>query len=171
MKGWIRTSLEALAIVLVAGLLAAGTNALRSDGIPWRMPFPPEYACPSLVAPGTPISVDKALEVFGRADIAWIDARKHDAFARGHIPGALSVPYSFIEPVPDEVVTRLRPFETVIVYDNTEDAARSQRMAGELALAGVDGAIYLEGGALAWVEAGGPYEGEKPTKYTPLLGN
>ena len=100
-----------------------------------------------------------------------MDARKRAAFDAGHIPGAFSIPYSFIEPVPDDAVARLRPYDTVIVYDNTVDSERSRRMAGELTLSGVDGATYLEGGVQAWVAAGGPYEGEPPTGYTPLLGN
>ncbi len=171
MKSWTRVCVEAVAVVAASSVLAAVANTVREDGIPWRMPFPPEYQCPSLVAPGTPISVEQALEVFGRDDIAWIDARKPEAFSTGHVPGAMNVPYSFIEPVPDGAITRLRPYETVVVYGNTAGEERSRRLAGELTLAGVEGATYLEGGLLEWIRAGGPFEGEPPGAPDPLLGD
>ncbi len=166
---WPRVLGQTLVVLAASTVLAAIVNQVRDDGIPWRMPFPPEYQCPSLVAPGTPISVAQALEVFGRDDIAWVDARSPEAFARGHVPGAMNIPYSFIEPVPDEAVQRLRPYETVIVYCNTEGNERSERMAGELTLAGAEGVTYLEGGLLEWLKAGGAFEGERPQTLDPLF--
>lgn len=159
-------------MILVAGasaIVAMTVNRYRADGLPHVMPFPPEYQCPALAGPGKAVELKTALEVYGRADIVFIDARERPSFEKGRIAGARSIPYSFLEPIPPAEIKNLRPFETVIVYCNTPDAERSKAMAGELVAAGVEGATYLEGGLLKWARAGGAVEGQAPQEYEKLL--
>ncbi|GAB4288515.1 MAG: rhodanese-like domain-containing protein [Myxococcota bacterium] len=169
MKNFFGIVAKATMITVAAAVIAIVGNYLRSDGIPFLMPFPPQYRCPSLVKPGEPIDVQRALDVFGREDIVFVDARKKASFERGHIRGALNIQYSFIEPIAKENLSYLKPFSTVIAYCNHRDEELSRLMAGELSAAGIAGAVYLKGGFLEWVKSGGSYEGVPPAEKEELL--
>lgn len=107
----------------------------------------------------------EALEQYGLPGVMFVDARSEEAFDKGHIKGAMNVPYSFLEAVPREAVERLRRYKMVIVYCNTENIERSKLMAGELSEAGLKDTSYLDSGLLGWIKAGGPYTGQKPVGH------
>jgi rhodanese-related sulfurtransferase len=162
-----KTCIQALIVLMFSAGLAFAVNALRSQGLPLVMPFPPEYQCPSLAHAGRPLKVAQALKsnIPGQEDTVFVDARPHELFEIGHIRGAINVPYSFIEPTPKEIISRLKRFRTIIIYCNTKDSEESELMAGELSQAGVEGVFYLEGGFLEWVREGGKYTGQRPEQY------
>lgn len=165
MRDVIKICGQALSVLLISVALAFAVNAIRKQSLPLVMPFPPEYQCPSLVQYGVPVKVEQALSMFARPDAAFVDARPQEDFEKGHIEGATNIPYSFIEPITKDTLFQLRRFRAVIVYCNTKDTEKSMLMAGELSKAGVDGAVYLEGGFLEWVQAGGKYQGQRPDHY------
>jgi rhodanese-related sulfurtransferase len=103
--------------------------------------------------------------MFGRSEVAFVDARPSPAFERSHIEHARNLPYSFIDPIGEEAIRELKRYKAVIVYCNRKDAQVSAIMAGELSQEGVPGVTYLEGGFLEWVKAGGRYVGERPERY------
>jgi rhodanese-related sulfurtransferase len=156
---------QVAALLVFSASLAFITNATRDDRLPLVMPFPPAYQCPSSEKPGAPITVSEALAFFGKPGTAFVDARKREAFQKGHIEGARNIPYSFVEPVSRETLDTLRDYKSVIVYCNREDSEISKLMAGELSQAGVKGVTYLEKGFMAWVKAGGRHTGKAPETY------
>ncbi len=159
---------QVLAVFAVAAALGLVSNAVREDGLPLVMPFPPELKCPSNAGPELPIKTASALDAFGKPDTVFVDARSEEEFAKGHIDGSVNVPYLFVEPISREAIASLGRFRRVIVYCNTKEAEASRLMAGELSHAGVKGAFYLEGGFLQWVKAGGKYTGQRPQGYEDL---
>jgi rhodanese-related sulfurtransferase len=165
MRNTIKISAQALCIIMVSVVLAFAVNALRPLPLSLVMPFPPEYRCSTLPQPGLPMRVEMALTMFGRADVVFVDSRPSQAFEKGHIENARSIPYSFVDPIGQEGVSELKRYKTVIIYCNTKDAQVSMTMAGELSEAGVAGVTYLEGGFLGWAKAAGKYVGERPEKY------
>lgn len=154
----------ACVFTLSAGV-AFVVNAVRPEGLPLVMSFPPEYQCPSRMTEGLAIEVQEALGLHGRGKGLFVDARSEESFDQGHIEGAISLPYSFLDPIPADAATRLKNSGALIVYCNTEHAERSRLMAGELTDAGLKEVFYLEGGFLAWAEAGGACTGRKPEGY------
>lgn len=132
------------------------------------MPFPPEYRCSSPGGTAFPIETASALKAIGKGNTIFIDARSKEEFARGHIEKAVNIPYLFVEPISGEAIASLRKYQRVIVYCNTKDAELSRLMAGELSHAGVKDAVYLDGGCLEWVRAGGKYTGQRPEDYEDL---
>lgn len=78
-----------------------------------------------------------------------VDLREPDRFRRGHLPGALNVPYNAFQ---EEAPERLDPSRTVLVVD--PGGARAAEMATWLRARGFQ-AGYLEGGMAAWT---GPLE-------------
>jgi rhodanese-related sulfurtransferase len=160
-----RISLQILAVTAFSAVLALIVNGLREEGLSLVVPFPPEYRCPSRMAEGVGTGIKDALQSFAKGEILFVDARPREAFEKGHIRGAISVPYSFVEALPQEAVDRIKGHTTVIVYCNSKDAERSRLMAGELSESGVKGVSYLEGGFLEWVKGGGSYSGQAPRAY------
>ena len=154
--------LQIAAVVAFSTALAFMVNGFRTEGLPLVMPFPPEYQCPSRMSEGLAIGVEEALGRYGRGEGLFVDARSKESFDQGRIKGAISVPYSFLDPVPADAVARLRDSGAIIVYCNTEHGERSRLMAGELTDAGLKEVCYLEGGFLGWVKARGSYTGLKP---------
>lgn len=93
-----------------------------------------------------------------------VDCRSPEAFASGHIPGAVNVPYDELEGVLEADVARLRGSPAVVVYcDGWEDEQDpefryanppSSLLADELKSRGISRASFLEGGLRAWLETG-----------------
>jgi rhodanese-related sulfurtransferase len=156
---------QALCVIAVSIGLAFAVNALRPHGLPLVMPFPPEYQCSSVPKSGAPLRVEMALTMFGRGEVAFVDARPLRAYEKGHIREAKNIPYSFIDPINEETIRELKRYKAVIIYCNKKDAQVSMTMAGEISEQGVAGVTYLEGGFLEWVKAGGPYVGQRPEQY------
>jgi rhodanese-related sulfurtransferase len=165
MKESRKITAQAAALLVLSAGLAFIINAARDDRLPLVMPFPPTYQCPSDEAPGSPMDLRTALNLFGKPGTVFVDARKGDAFREGHIEGARLIPYSFVEPFSKETVDSLRDYAYVIVYCNSKHSEVSKLMAGELVQAGVKGAFYLEKGFTGWVKAGGRYAGKAPEGY------
>ncbi len=94
----------------------------------------------------------------GDAGALLLDVREDDEWSAGRAPGARHVP---LAELPDHV----GDFDgTISVVCVCRSGARSRRAALFLLEHGVD-AVNLEGGMVAWVEAGGPLEsdGDQPT--------
>jgi rhodanese-related sulfurtransferase len=157
---------QIVVVVAFSTALALLINGVRKeDRLPLVMPFMPDYRCPAQMTEGRTIPVEEALRQYGREGAAFVDARSKESYDKGHIKDAISLPYSFLDAVPQEAVDRLRKDRMIIVYCNSEGVERSKLMAGELSEAGLKEVSYLLGGFLGWVKAGGPYTGQKPEGY------
>jgi rhodanese-related sulfurtransferase len=160
-----RFILQIVVVTTFSAALALIVNGARREGLSLVMPFPPEYRCPSRIVEGVGMGIKDALQAFARGDVLFVDARISEAFEKGHIWGAISVPYSFLEVVPQEAVDQIKRYKKIIVYCNSKGAERSKLMAGELSESGLKGVSYLQGGFLGWVRGGGRYSGQAPHGY------
>ena len=90
----------------------------------------------------------------GGAAIMIVDVRNGDEFAgeKGHIPGALNVPFA---DMPAVLETIARAKETPIAV-NWVSAGRSERAARLMTEAGFRQVSVIRGGLAAWREAGFP---------------
>lgn len=87
-----------------------------------------------------------------------VDLRTPDRFARGHLAGALNLPYTAFQ---EEAEALLDPERSVLVVDPA--GARAAEMATWLRARGFS-AGYLEGGMAAWL---GPLERDHGPTSTP----
>jgi len=163
-----RIVFQAIAGIGFSAGIALFVNEAREDRLPLIMPFSPEYRCPQGLDAAPPVSTVKALGSFGRSDTVFVDARSEEEFTKGHIEGCINIPYLFVEPTSNEVLLRLRPYKTIIIYCNSRNAQLSRLMAADLSQSEVRGVGYLEEGFLGWVMAGGKYTGQRPQGYEEL---
>jgi glyoxylase-like metal-dependent hydrolase (beta-lactamase superfamily II) len=92
----------------------------------------------------------------GDPGIAILDVREADAYAAGHVPGAIHLPRGQLELRADAVF----PDPTVRILACCEFGKISTIAAATLRSMGFQGAIALDGGIRAWREAGHPVEVE-----------
>lgn len=98
------------------------------------------------------IDVETAHALHGNPDVFMLDVREPDEFAAGHIPGITLIPMG-------DVASRLSEIPTdkeVIVTCRTGN--RSAQIADFLRAQGFTNVHNMEGGIVAWEEAGYPVE-------------
>ena len=90
----------------------------------------------------------------GEPGLHVLDVREADAYAAGHIPGAVHLPRGQLE----RRIDAMFPDPTVRILAYCEFGKISTIAAGTLHTMGFLGAIALDGGIRAWREAGHPLE-------------
>jgi rhodanese-related sulfurtransferase len=146
-----KTQLVRAAILLVASLgLALGINAVRKDGIPVIRPSKEAMALKSGI---TPIHLDTAKILLQDPKVLFIDARPHNVWKRGRIPGAISFPEestdSLIKAFKDTVALD-RP---LVTYCSGEECRASDMLAQRLQKEGYKYIYLFFGGWVEWSQA------------------
>ncbi len=162
--------------LLVACFLAGVLfNHFRSEGIP--LVAKADYAifvpCPETVTEAAKVTLDQAGDdnLAFPAGAVLVDARPPEAFAAGHLPGAVNLPYDELDGVDPEAVAALVAqvgSGQAIVYcdgwEEEEDPALryahppSEFLADELKSAGLEKVTSLTGGLSEYVKRGGRLE-------------
>jgi rhodanese-related sulfurtransferase len=90
---------------------------------------------------------------WGEPALSIVDIREHEAFNRGRITGAMSMPMEQLA----EMKSALQSDRDLYIYGDTDDQAHSA--AEMLRAAGFKAVTHVLGGLEAWHEIGGPTEG------------
>ncbi len=97
--------------------------------------------------------------------VAIVDVRGEVEFARGHIPGAISLPDTDLaarSPAAEKIIGALRQSKVpVVIYCACPAEITSLRIARTLRDAGVGDARALTGGWVDWFNDGNPVEAAK----------
>jgi 3-mercaptopyruvate sulfurtransferase SseA len=154
-----KTVVEVLVLGVVAFVLGAGVNAMRESGsIKWsKNYFEPLPKDKHSEHPYQVVTFEELAEVFGDPDrenglYVFVDARSEEAFAEGHIEGALRCdPYS-AETCIDRVLDYACGADKVIIYCNGGDCEDSIFMCRELVDAGypIEHIALYSGGWEEW---------------------
>jgi rhodanese-related sulfurtransferase len=108
---------------------------------------------PGSPAPIREVSTAEARELLDTRHTVVIDVREKEAFDRGHIPGAISVPLGELGTRMDNLgIVKTAP---VLVYCG-EGVSRGTEATRQLNAGGYEGAVNLKGGYNAWKIAGQP---------------
>ncbi|MCG7407646.1 rhodanese-like domain-containing protein [Paenibacillus sp. ACRRX] len=81
-----------------------------------------------------------------------IDVREHEEVAQGIIPGAKHIP---MNEIPDRIQEVERTSEIIFIC---RSGYRSERVCEYLQHLGIEGAVNMEGGMLAWADIEGPIQ-------------
>ncbi len=152
---WLRTGIEAVLLTLASSVLALCVNAFRENGLPLvaRVPYEILVPCPE---PGGPVTaLDAAAPALSESRLFLIDARDGVAFGRSHLPGAVNVPYDWLDPVPDDEMKRLAAtiassrVTRVIVYGDGGNPDSGEHLGREISGRGIRNVHFVRGGAPA----------------------
>jgi hypothetical protein len=156
---------EGALVTLVAVVVGLAVNAVRSDGIDLvaRKEYEVVVPCPEPVGDAT--AIDPKDSRVRASNSLVIDARSADEYRDWHLPGALSLPFDWLGPPPDEQVklvaervARSRA-QQVIVYGDGEDPDSGREWARLLAGARLRNVCYVVGGGPA---LGASHQGTQP---------
>ncbi len=143
-----RTFAECVAALRSAGWLLAAACVPTLLAI-WLHPRAPTL--PAAEDEVAAVSVGEVRHLAGNATVLWIDARSAEAYAAGHIPGAIALREGAWEELLPDVIDAWQPGQRLIVYCDGGGCAAARSVAARLQreLATTDVA-YLEGGWTAW---------------------
>ncbi len=173
MNAFARSLAGGVLVLVVAGVLGVAHNAVRSSRVPLVVSLPGGAsdggdASPGLAsstapatgaAAGTDTAAAAALARRVRAGaVVLLDARSPDAFAEGHIPGAINVPYDRLAEYLGVLQERVMPDDSVVCYCWSPSCDFSDQLADELRLMGYTAVTVFEGGWEAWTGADMPVE-------------
>jgi len=161
--------LRSAAIVAAGSALGLALNAAGPHRVPLGTPVyaaaaSGTAACGAGEAEGAPsaqiharISVADAVGACNACSAGFVDARGADAFAHGHISGAVHLPP---QGHPDEAaaLAELRHFRTIVVYDDAGGCRLARPVADRLRAQGFADVRLLDMTFTDWTATGGPAE-------------
>lgn len=106
------------------------------------------------------VVLEEVAQLTGQAIL--IDARIPELFVEGHLPGALSLPFSEIDIHFDAFRTKVSKTEVLIVYCSGYGCPDSFDLATRLLAEGYLDVSVFEGGYPQWHDAGKPVEAGQP---------
>lgn len=154
-----KTVLQAVILLVMAGLMALGVNYFRQEPIPLVADWSPDARLTTATGDSLVIPLDLAASFYNAREAVFVDTRPVEVFAKGHIPGAMSVPWKnvneyiglFLEKVPDSNAI-------VITYCDGMACELSEDLALMLQDMGYNHVKILVNGWTVWTEAGYPVE-------------
>ncbi len=120
-------------LILLAGSAGAlATNLVRPMSLPWfgreippATPTPTDGEKPDHAPHPDTVTLREVVTHFDQGDAFFIDARKPERYAEGHIYGAINLPNSDLIGFIQEVMDLVPPEELVIVYCGGGDCEAS----------------------------------------------
>jgi rhodanese-related sulfurtransferase len=155
MRGPVKRSLlQALGIILISSALGLGVNAFRADGIPLVERWSEKLAQRQQAGGFPAVSLAETVAAFTRGEALFLDARDHDFYKLGHIPGALNLPVREFERTLPEIRAQLEAAPWVITYCDGGSCEASVELTERLFLAGIDRVSVFPGGFEQWKQSG-----------------
>jgi rhodanese-related sulfurtransferase len=148
---WLSVIRDAILVTALSAGLALAYNALRPAGkIPLVADKPYEILVPCPEHVGKPA---RALGPDGlrveEQGLALIDARDKESYDEWHLPGAISIPFDYLEPKPEEKKVLRTHARKVVVYGDGENPDSGEQLAHAISGKGVKNVFFVKGGAPA----------------------
>jgi len=166
MKTPYKVLIQAFAITGASAVLALGTNAVRPDGIPLVADIPYDIFA-RCVDYDVQVAAAEAADLAAVAGaVLYVDARPAEDFAREHVKGALSAPYSVLFGAANDDLARVKAaaekqsVARVVAYgvlggaDGGEGVELAEHLAKQLAEVGIAGVEHVSGGLEALKKGG-----------------
>ncbi|HEX8953042.1 MAG TPA: rhodanese-like domain-containing protein [Polyangia bacterium] len=163
--------IRALVLVVAGAALGLAGNAARPHGLRIAA-FAPATECSGGAEGGAPtpavMSPAEASALCGQPSVVIADARAANAFAEGHVAGAVHLPCDAGGQTVVDALAHFSHAQTIVVYGQSTDDARPVADSLQRRHPDVKVAI-LDGGFAAWSQAGlacasGPCDECKATK-------
>lgn len=157
---WRVAVVEAVVIAAVAAASSVVVNAVRPDRLPWvaDTPYQTLVPCPE---PGGPVQAVAPRDRTIASDRTFlIDARTPEEYAALHLPGAVNVPYDWLDPIPDDVMRALAAqvaasgAARVVVYGDGGRPDSGEYLGREISARGINNVFFVDGGAPAVLPTG-----------------
>ncbi len=108
------------------------------------------------------ISLNLAKKFFFEHKALFIDARSYEQYRKGHIKGAINIPWQTVEQSVEYVLENVDPDTIVITYCDGLSCNLSHNLAKFLIQLGYNQVKVLVNGWSSWIEEGLPVETQTP---------
>ena len=157
-NSWIAAMWQVPIILLIATVMAVAANRLRPDGRLPLMTSRPPAATTAQNDGGDQISLDQARKLFEQKAALFLDARSREDYLRGHIRGALSLPWQEVDDRMAAVASRLEGDKIIITYCDGANCTLSHHLARYLKDMGFTRVRVLKNGWSRWRQNSLPVE-------------
>lgn len=162
MRPLIKAIWQTAGIIALACILAVCVNLVRGNGIP----FVGDWSAASRFTDDSGQSMVIGLKDASRRYVenkaVFVDARPKSEYCRGHIKGAVSLPWHDAGDRFMEVASRLEAAETIITYCDGKNCELSHDLALFLSEMGFENVRVLVNGWTVWRKAGLPTQKDSP---------
>jgi rhodanese-related sulfurtransferase len=160
-----KTIKEIIILLGVSLILALVVNTFSPGGIAlvgqWDIAQGVITASPDAGAAGQPQEIDSvalAKAIFDKGDVLFVDARSHNDYENGHIPGAISLPLSHFEERIGSFLNRYPLEQPIVTYCSGRTCEDSHDLVRFLLEMGfTDVRIFIDGFP-GWEAEGYPVE-------------
>lgn len=143
-------------LILLAVIFAVCVNGLRADPILLLEDWSIETRFADAAESSLIIPLGRAWELFENGAVLFVDARLPDEYAKGHIYGALNLPWQAVDHYFAEAAQRLEGPQTIVAYCDGEGCDLSHELALFLLAMGFERVRVLDNGWPLWQAAGLP---------------
>lgn len=155
-----RVVVEAALVAGASAALALAVNTVRRDGLPLVASTPYEVLVPCPEPGGEVTAVEPHEEVLSSPRTLVVDARSPGEYAAAHLPGAINVPYDWLDPLPEcELQALARSIAAsratrVVVYGDGGRPDSGEHLGREISGRGIKNVAFVRGGAPALLPGG-----------------
>jgi len=140
---------EVLKILGVAILSAVLFNSFSSQGV--------EYIySPDVPGDKKVVSLEEAKKLLDEKEVLFLDARPVSIYKRGHIPGAVSVPYN--APEKEKLMADISKDKNLVVYCYSQRCNQARLLQKRIEKLGYNNTTLFDGGIKEWTKANYPME-------------
>ena len=155
---WVRSIRQLSVIVLAATAVALISNHFRSSPLALVGDWSPEARLTSPSGRQMAITLDEAKALHESSGAVFLDARPLDEFTKGHIQGAISLPWGEAEQRVMDVTADMANDAVIITYCDGDTCDLSKELALLLENLGFSNVRVLVNGWTLWQNAGLPVE-------------
>jgi rhodanese-related sulfurtransferase len=155
---WIRSIRQLAIIVLAAAAIALISNHFRSSPLPLVGDWSQEARMTSPSGRQMSISLDEAKNLHQSNSAVFMDARPFEEFAKGHVQGAINLPWHEAEQRVMDVIADMANDAVIITYCDGDACNLSKELAMFLENLGFSKVRILVNGWSVWQNAGLPIE-------------
>lgn len=144
-------------ILLISAVLAGMANCIPSRKIPWVQKHSDQVVIKAKEENRNIIGFAQAQEKFRAQSAVFVDARTAEEFAKGHIPGAVSLPFAHFNGE-DYFMTTFDLIDSgkeLVIYCNSRECDDGRLLAAELETLGCTNVILFIDGFDGWEKEGG----------------
>ena len=152
MKG---TTKQMVVILLAGAMAAVVANSVHPGKIAWVQDWSGQVEASAVKQEIKVILLAVALEKSRSGDAVFIDARSTDHFAKGHIPGAISVPFEQFDEFFPVLVDLIDSGRELVVYCSNRECDDALLLAIELQTMGCSNLLLYVDGFEFWQKQGG----------------
>jgi rhodanese-related sulfurtransferase len=155
---WRQALWQVPAILMAAGILALSVNSLRQESLPLVGDWSTGERMTTISGERLDISFANAARLFREQAAVFVDARSEAEYERGHIQGALNLPWGDVDRLFFSATAGLPPDTPIITYCDGETCSLSHDLAVFLRNVGYVNVKVLVNGWTVWKRANLPVD-------------